>query len=157
MAVQHGKRTTYVRGCRCDPCKEANRLYQIDLKNRKRTGGNVVTPLRSLAAVPDDPPPPPQSSGEPEEMGRVEKKVDEEIKSLSSGVKHPGLVESALAMARILDNDALFTTHPSAQRQLMVALEKLHSASTRRKGNLATVAQMSNRGDQSAEKAAAQS
>lgn len=146
MAVQHGKRTTYVRGCRCEACKEANRQYGIDLKERKRSGGTVVTPLRSLSSLPAMPPPP-EAEKDPDEIGRNELAVAAEIRTLSSASKHPGLVESALSMAKILDNPIAVTTHPSAQRQLMVALDKLHAASTKRKdSNLAKVAQMAVRG-----------
>jgi hypothetical protein len=32
--MKHGKRGTYVRGCRCDACLEAARLYQRELRKR---------------------------------------------------------------------------------------------------------------------------
>ncbi|WND34002.1 WhiB family transcriptional regulator [Streptomyces sp. BB1-1-1] len=35
---QHGERAKYKAGCRCDPCKAANRQYSQDLKRRKESG-----------------------------------------------------------------------------------------------------------------------
>ncbi len=32
----HGITSTYKKGCRCDPCKEANRVYEVDRKQRKK-------------------------------------------------------------------------------------------------------------------------
>jgi hypothetical protein len=82
---------------------------------------------------------------EPDEPGRVEMAVAREIKSLSASPKHPGLIESILSMAKILDNREAVTTHPSAHRQLAMGLEKLWGESVGRKGTLADVAAMSNR------------
>jgi hypothetical protein len=31
----HGTTTRYQRGCRCDPCREANRVYAADYKQRR--------------------------------------------------------------------------------------------------------------------------
>ena len=149
--LQHGKRTTYVRGCRCDPCREANRLYGVNLSQRRRTGGPILVPLRPVNANPDggtEPQYQDTNMPNPDEPGRVERQVAAEIEQLTDRVRkgYTGLIESALAMARIIDNTNLATTHPSAQRQLMVALDKLHSVSVGKKGGLAAVAEMSNRG-----------
>jgi hypothetical protein len=144
--VKHGKRTTYVRGCRCDPCKEANRKYTEDLRDRKRTNKPVLTPLRSLNPEPEQKQ---VQVYDPDEPGRVESAVQLEINLLTQKVREtlPGLIASALAMARDIDNPALATSHPSSQRQLMAALSQLHNASVGRKGKLADVAQMANRGE----------
>lgn len=37
--ARHGTRTGYVKGCRCQPCTDANRLAQADRDRRARTGG----------------------------------------------------------------------------------------------------------------------
>jgi hypothetical protein len=99
-----------------------------------------------------DPEPQFQASELPEGAGRVEKMVDEEIRRLTPKVRenYVGLIESALAMARIIDNPNALTTHPSAQRQLMVALDKLHNQSVGRQGKLASVAAMTTRVDKPA-------
>lgn len=51
----HGTRTRYVAGCRCDECREANRIYVAD--RRRRRGGAAAEyasrKARGLAA--DDP------------------------------------------------------------------------------------------------------
>lgn len=159
--IVHGKRSTYVRGCRCELCKQANTEYGQSLKDRRRTGGKIQPPLAkletplpitddrviNLASVTQiragDP-----ASGEayPDEPGEVEMAVAKEIKSLSAAPKHPGLVQSALAMAKILDNPGAITTHPSAHRQLTVSLDKLWNVSVGRQGKLADVAAMTRRG-----------
>ena len=33
----HGTNSTYVRGCRCDECREASNAYQRDYQRRKKT------------------------------------------------------------------------------------------------------------------------
>jgi hypothetical protein len=48
-------------------------------------------------------------------------------------------------MARLLDKPKLATTHPSAGRQLVQGLDRLHKASVPRRGSLAVVAAMTNR------------
>lgn len=146
--LQHGKRTTYVRGCRCAECTEANRQYTVDLKARKRTGGPVLVPLRPVDANPGASRFQESNAPDPDVMGRVETQVAAEIGLLTPKVRagYVGLIASALAMARIIDNPNLSTTHPSAQRQLMVALDKLHDQSVGKQGKLASVAEMSNRG-----------
>lgn len=35
VGVTHGKRGTYVRGCRCDDCRDAEALYSRKYKRRK--------------------------------------------------------------------------------------------------------------------------
>jgi hypothetical protein len=100
--------------------------------------------LKALPALPtQDEPPPPPTPGKGAPPGPVEAKVRAEIDTLSAAAKHPGMVEAALAMARLLDKPQLATTHPSAQRQLVATLDKLWTASVGRKGKLASVAAMS--------------
>ena len=33
---EHGRRSRYTKGCRCDRCREAERLYRADYRNRTR-------------------------------------------------------------------------------------------------------------------------
>lgn len=157
--IVHGKRATYVRGCRCKLCCEANTQYGKDLKARKRRGEKIqpafekiqapekiqsplasVTKLIAGVVPPPDPPAP-----DPDEPGSVEIAVMKEMRSLSAFRRRPGLVESVRSMAKVLDNPEAVTTHPSAHRQLTMGLEKLWSESVGRKGTLAEVAAMSNR------------
>jgi hypothetical protein len=146
--IEHGKRTTYVRGCRCELCCAANTEYGQELKRRRLRGDRIQPPLASiqpaLASVTTIGAPAPPAA-DPDEPGRVETAVSKEIKSLSAARKHPGLIQSILSMAKILDNPEAVTTHPSAHRQLAMGLEKLWGESVGRKGTLADVAAMTNR------------
>ena len=169
--IVHGKRTTYVRGCRCELCTEANTKYGQDLKARRRRGDRIQPPLASVTRIPQqkgreldlgDVPlepggaPPDEDDVESgdapprkRQPGRVEREVTREMTGLSAAPKHPGLVASIIAMAKILDNPEAVTTHPSAHRQLTMGLNQLWSASVGRKGKLASVAAMTarDRGD----------
>jgi hypothetical protein len=144
--IEHGKRGTYVRGCRCDKCTLANTEYGQNLKDRKRLRKPIqppMTPISALASVTNiRTSEPPQERTEP---GEVEVAVIAEMKALSAASKHPGVVASVIAMARILDNPGAVTTHPSAHRQMTASLDKLWAASVGRKGTLADVAAMTNR------------
>jgi hypothetical protein len=37
----HGFRSTYNKGCRCEACRESNRLYRIELLERKRASSSI--------------------------------------------------------------------------------------------------------------------
>ena len=41
--MQHGKRWTYINGCRCSECKAANTDYMRELAQRRREGDYVRT------------------------------------------------------------------------------------------------------------------
>jgi hypothetical protein len=61
---------------------------------------------------------------------------------------HPGLVQVALALARILDNPRVLSTQPAAAKVLAALLDKLYSASARhRRGGLAMVKAMTEKKD----------
>ena len=47
-AAEHGNRARYVQGCRCDSCREANRLYAR--KNAKDRIWNRTDPMLSAEA-----------------------------------------------------------------------------------------------------------
>lgn len=135
----HGSRVKYNQGCRCDPCKSANRDYNRELRNRKAAAGLPdADGLASVSKLPG-------AAQQPvtDGPGRVEAQVLLELGMMNSPAKHPGLAESALAMARILDNHNMLTTHPAAQRALRGTLADLHDKSASRVGRLAKVASMS--------------
>jgi hypothetical protein len=134
--MEHGTRSKYTHGCRCAPCVAANTAYgQLQRKRRNKRA--------SLASVSSLPGQSAAHQGQTLATGRVESSVIAELAALNSPAKWPGLAESALAMARILDNIEFSTTHPSAGRQLTAMLTKLHDASAGRVGKLARVASMS--------------
>jgi hypothetical protein len=73
------------------------------------------------------------------EAGPVESGVQDEIGGLAAQAR-PGLVQAALAMARILDNPRATNQQPAAAKVLAALLEKLRSASAHgRRGRLAIV------------------
>ena len=133
MAAAHGTRTRYNTGCRCDDCKQASRDY--DKKRRlARAAGNVkpssVTVLPTAAA------------GSLEEPGRVEAGVLAQIAGLSTAATRQGLVEIAIALARVLDSPLAIAQHPSAAHRLSETLDKIAKGADSRKGKLAAVRSM---------------
>jgi hypothetical protein len=113
---KHGKT------CKCAGCMEARRAYMQRWRARQR-GLDIEEPKRTT----------------------VEEDVRAELATMSAADSRPGLVAGALAMARILDNPRLATTHPSANRQLWQTLERIRLSSHTAKGRLAVVSQMTNR------------
>ena len=93
---------------------------------------------------------PPASGGPapcdvPKEPGVVELAVLAEVDGLGLAKSRPGLVASVVAMARVLDNPRLATTHPSAQRRLQEGLAALHKPGEKRSGRLVSVQKLSQR------------
>jgi hypothetical protein len=131
MTVRHGTRYRYSKGCRCDECAEAARIYQRDYRLRK-PGGPVVA---------DDP-----DSGNSSGPGPVESGVQGEIDGLAAQAR-PGLAQVALALARVLDNPRAINQHAAAAKVLSSLLDKLRAASARgRRGGLAVVRTMTENG-----------
>jgi hypothetical protein len=136
----HGSRQSYKRGCRCDLCKQAEREYKKDLRQRQREAvGEFVTPSVTLSLV--------SGSGSDFKShpvsgsGAVESAVALEIDELGPH-QRPGLAAGALAMARILDNPKAVSTQPAAAAKLAQILETLRRTSTATKPKLASVRQM---------------
>lgn len=136
MAVQHGTRTMYNRGCRCEGCVQSNRDYNKArgqaIRARKHAPA-TVTKLPTgptLAAVPDH------------EPGRVESGVLAEITGLSTASSRQGLVEIAIALARVLDSPLAIAQHASAAHRLSETLDKIRKGADNRKGKLAAVRSM---------------
>jgi hypothetical protein len=126
MAVKHGTRYRYSKGCRCDACAEAARAYQRDY--RLRGGGpQVMTDFN-------------------ESPGPVEIGVQAEIGELAAEAR-PGLAAMALSLAQLMDNPKAVNQQPAAAKVLTALLEKLGSASARgRRGGLAAVRTMTHSG-----------
>jgi len=100
-----------------------------------------VKKKKTLAAVPVDTTinTPIASAG----PGRVEAGVLAEIESLTTASKRPGLVEAALAMARMLDSPLNSAQHPQACARLVAALGELRVGADSRTGWLSEVRKMS--------------
>jgi hypothetical protein len=130
MAAKHGTRRRYVEGCRCDECAEAQREYQRDYRARRANGLPTVSQLpRPWNTDPD-----PELSG----PGRVEAGVEAEIAGLTEA--RPGLVQAALALARVMDNPRAVSSHPAAAKVLAGLLDTLRKGAARgRRGGLAVV------------------
>ena len=126
MAVRHGTRKRYGAGCRCDECKEAQRLYQR--RYRERVAHRDLQGANNFA--PDL-----------EDMGPVEVAVELELAGLPAAQLRPSLAAIATAMAKILDG-RVPTPKPAAAKVLVNVLDTLHKGSTQRRGNLALVRTM---------------
>ena len=123
MAARHGTRRGYTEGCRCDDCKDAQRLYQQRYRARSLSPVTNVTP-------------------DPAGPGPVEAGVQAEVGGWATE-ERTGLVQIAFAMARILDNPKAVNQQPAAAKVLAGLLDKLHSLSAqRRRGGLASVRTM---------------
>jgi hypothetical protein len=125
MAVGHG-RERYRRGCRCDECKEAQRVYQRVYRERHALG--LTQPQQ----------PPTEQNCSP---GPVELAVASELATLVSAESRPALAAIAAAMARLLDSRAV-GPKPQAAKVLVTLLDALHKSVPDRRGNLAIVKSM---------------
>jgi hypothetical protein len=137
--VQVHNRTKYKAGCRCDVCRKAQSDYRKDLRLRSkaRVPAGTVSSLKSVPSLP--------SASKPSKPGQVESAVLAEIEGLTSAVRRPGLVESARAMARVLDTPLYVAQHPAAAARLMSALDSLHKGADRRASWLTSVRAMTPR------------
>lgn len=146
--VAHGMRRSYQRGCRCDLCKCAESEYRRGLRQRQREEIGLVaggdTAGMSLVAVPRDSA---LTSGNVEfqPANSVEAAVRAEIEALGSTAR-PGLVATAVVMARVLENPRAVSSQPPAARVLIAVLDKLRASSSTRRGNLALVRDMTKKG-----------
>lgn len=143
MAEQeHGTRGRYRVGCRCDPCRRAENDYRKGL--RQRNAG------ARLQAVPQSVPVMPLASSEPPvaseaQVGAVESvsaAVQREIALLAGAAEKPGMVATALAMAKILDSPVAVAQHPAAAARLVELMAILGKGGRRKRGKLAAVREM---------------
>ena len=139
MALRHGTRTRYNSGCRCDECKQAARDY--DKARRQAINARKHTPA-TAATVTKLPNGPHLAVAQDYEPGRVESGVMAEIGGLSTAASRQGLVEIAVALARVLDSPLAIAQHPSAAHRLSETLDKIRKGSEARKGRLSSVRQM---------------
>jgi hypothetical protein len=146
---EHGTRSCFVGGCRRPECRAAEAAYQRARRQSRSTRAEK-TPAKkkkTLAAVPVLPVTRTDLGAiaqpvEPAGPGRVEAAVIAEIGMLSTASKRPGLVEGALAMARMLDSPLYLAQHPPAMARLQNALAELRVGADTRKGWLAEVRKM---------------
>jgi hypothetical protein len=128
--IPHGRNRYHRHGCRCDVCKEANKLHMRELRARKRT----LTPL------------PAGADGTPTvAVGPVVAAVQADLASMGDLTGYQALAAAAVAMARILDSKGCVTTQPSAAKQLVSLLEVLHRRVAPKPGRLRAVQDMIDR------------
>jgi len=134
MSAKHGTRHRYIDGCRCDDCKAANRDYQRDLRWRHANGeaGQRATVV-SLPAAQE-----PVVSG----PGPVERAVTSEIGGLTQADMRPALVETAVSLAKILDNPGAVSQQPADAGKLADILNRSHKGAAPRRGGLKLVRAM---------------
>lgn len=138
---QHGVRSRYNEGCRCEECKEFNREYWRDYRARKVTGDVIPRSERSAAAVALA-----SSPAEDSSPGRVESGVLAEIEGLAQAEARPGLVQMALELSRVMDNPKAVSQKPAASKALAEILATLRKGADARKSRLATVKAMTKPG-----------
>lgn len=128
MASKCGTRRRYIDGCRCDECRAANRTYQREWAANRGSGQPVVSIAPS--SVPAEGP------------GAVEVAVNLELDGLAQAVSRPGLTQTALALARIMDNPKALNQQPAAAAKLVEVLDKLRKGADAKKSRLASVRDM---------------
>ena len=136
MAAKHGTPRCYREGCRCDDCRLAMRNYNIDLRKRKAEGG-PIGPSGKVLALPMQ-----AANPDPAGPGPVEAGVQAEIEGLQQTLDRPGIAQTALALARILDDPRAKSQQPAAAANLANLLDKLRKGADARKSKLATVRAM---------------
>jgi hypothetical protein len=139
MAIRHGTRTKYNAGCRCAECKQAASDYEKARRqsiNAKKHAPATITALPRTTEIVEVAKP---------DVGRVESGVMAEIGDLSTAASRQGLVEIAIALARVLDSPLAIAQHPSAAHRLSETLDKIRKGADARKSKLASVRQMTTR------------
>jgi hypothetical protein len=140
MAVRHGTRKRYGAGCRCDDCRAAQRLYQRRYRERVALGETrpvSVAPVLQVVKI----------HHPPADAGPVELAVEAELAGVAVAELRPALVAVARAMARILDSSRVPTPQPAAAKVLVSVMDTLHKSAQSRRGNLAAVKSMTERGN----------
>jgi hypothetical protein len=119
MAAKHGTRRCYsVEGCRCADCREAQAAYQAEYRSRVANGEVGASVAQLPLAGP----------------GPVEAAIRQEIEGLPLAAARPALVETAVTMAKILDNPRAVSQQPAAAGKLADIMDRLHNGSVARRG-----------------------
>jgi hypothetical protein len=129
MTIKHGTDRRYSDGCRCDECREAHKLKAREYRDGKR--GGLTRPALLTAVM----------SMESSNPGPVELAVESELAGLTGAQKRPGLAQTALALARLMDGPAV-TSKPAAAQRLVDILNALSKGSSQRRRKLAVVKSM---------------
>ena len=136
MAAKHGTANRYNQGCRCENCKDSHRLRAAAYRQR-RSAGETRPPAVAVSL-------PVTGESHPSGPGPVESAVEFEVGGLAQ--PRPTLVAVAVAMARILDNSKVPTPKPPAAKVLVSVMDALHKSAQGRRGHLASVKAMTEKG-----------
>jgi hypothetical protein len=136
MSAKHGTRRCYVGGCHCDPCRAANRNYERERVARRANGEAPQLRRAPVVTLPEQPVGP----------GPVERAVTSEVSGLALAAARPALVETAVSLAKILDNPRAISQQPAAAGKLVDLLDTLHKGAAPRRGGLALVRSMTEKG-----------
>lgn len=127
MAAEHGTRSRYNAGCKCELCAEAERTYKRERRAKKReqdAAGPTAAPAASVVAqLP--------TTAAPQDGQSVEQAVAAEIAKRDTSTR-PGLVATALALARVLDSKGAIMQHASAAARLTDILNQIAGMATKR-------------------------
>jgi hypothetical protein len=135
MTIKHGTDRRYNDGCRCDECREANKLKAREDRDRKRRG--LTRPALLVAVL--------SAEREQADPGPVELAVESELVGLAAAQEQPGLAQTALALARLMDGPAV-TSKPAAAQRLVEILNVLSEGSSQRRRRLEVVRSMTEKG-----------
>ena len=130
MTTTHD-RAAYRRGCRCEVCCEANRVYAREHKRRKKSEIPVANFATTVAKLSDVTP-----------RGRVVEAVARDLASCNAFDERPGLAATAMAMAELLDNPSATPQWPAAAARLTAILLEVVPAVPVRTSGLAAVREM---------------
>jgi hypothetical protein len=126
MAAKHGTRRCYVAGCHCDACKAANRNYERE-RFARRANGEAPSRRAPVVTLPEQPV---VASG----PRPVERAVTSEIGGSTQADMRPALVETAVSLARILDNPRAISPQAAAAGKLADILDRLHKGAAPSQG-----------------------
>ena len=125
MTTTHD-RAAYRRGCRCEVCCEANRVYAREHKRRKKSEIRAVPEVKHNVSP----------------RGRVVEAVARDLASCNAFDERPGLAATAMAMAELLDNPSATPQWPAAAARLTAILMEVVPAVPVRASGLAAVREM---------------
>jgi lambda repressor-like predicted transcriptional regulator len=108
--VKHGNRSSYVAGCRCEPCRQANRDYARNLERRHRRDRYGIQPFQTVTLV------------DPKETRRHLAWLNSQGIGLRTIVDQTGLSRSNLQ--RIVRGDRKHITARTADRILAIGLHR---------------------------------
>lgn len=144
MTTTHD-RAAYRRGCRCEVCCEANRVYAREHKRRKKSEIPVAATAPAKSGRDTKPfilttTSPAESDVTP--RGRVVEAVARDLASCNAFDERPGLAATAMAMAELLDNPSATPQWPAAAARLTAILMEVVPAVPVRASGLAAVREM---------------